>query len=59
MNYVKNQDLNNSNNKILYTRKTICQSYQGKGTGSFHFVNSTKFLFTKDPLCNQNVSADW
>lgn len=32
---------------------------QGKGIGGFHFENSTNCLFTKDPLCNQNVSVDW
>lgn len=30
-------------------------AYQGKGT----VENSIKFLFIIDPLCNQNVSADW
>ena len=32
---------------------------QGKGIGGFQLLNSTKFLFTIDPLCSQNVSADW
>lgn len=31
----------------------------GKGMGGLQSENLTKFLFTIDPSCSQNVSVDW
>lgn len=47
------------NLNVQASKGLISNHDQGKGKGGFQLENSTKFLFTIDPLCSQNVSADW